>query len=141
MTTLSVSLFYQDWYQYSELEAAAYISLHKFAWSIANGWLVVACASGNGGQLEDIIVKFCTPIKIFQKLIYFLTIKAPIKMKNLLKVMIYVKILFPVNWLRTLNINKMLANCHILVINGMKSFYGVVEKMLVRNCMDCEWCL
>ncbi|CAG9562960.1 unnamed protein product [Danaus chrysippus] len=63
VTTLSVSLFYQDWYQYSEFEAAAYISLHKFAWSIANGWLVVACASGNGGILGKLLNwKFLVPI-------------------------------------------------------------------------------
>lgn len=51
ITTFSVTIFYQEWYQYSELEAAAYISLHKLAWGIVNGWLIIACATGNGGKL------------------------------------------------------------------------------------------
>ncbi|XP_047546002.1 nose resistant to fluoxetine protein 6-like [Vanessa atalanta] len=63
VTTFSVSLFYQDWYEYSTIEAAAYISLHKFAWSIANGWLIVACATGNGGILGKLLTwKFLVPI-------------------------------------------------------------------------------
>ncbi|XP_045764133.1 nose resistant to fluoxetine protein 6 [Maniola jurtina] len=63
VTTFSVSLFYQDWYHYSAIEAAAYISLHKFAWSIANGWLIVACATGNGGVLGKLLTwKFLVPI-------------------------------------------------------------------------------
>ncbi|GBP48266.1 Nose resistant to fluoxetine protein 6 [Eumeta japonica] len=51
ITTFSVSVFYQPWYHYSASEAAAYISLHKLAWGIANGWLIIACATGNGGIL------------------------------------------------------------------------------------------
>ncbi|XP_038213204.1 nose resistant to fluoxetine protein 6-like [Zerene cesonia] len=63
VTTFSVSLFYQDWYQYSTIEAAAYISLHKFAWSIANGWLIIACATGNGGLLGKFLSwRFLVPI-------------------------------------------------------------------------------
>ncbi|XP_072941753.1 nose resistant to fluoxetine protein 6-like [Epargyreus clarus] len=63
VTTFSVSLFYQDWYQYSVIEAAAYISLHKFAWSIANGWLIIACATGNGGVLGKLLTwKFLVPL-------------------------------------------------------------------------------
>ncbi|CAG4940148.1 unnamed protein product [Colias eurytheme] len=63
VTTFSVSLFYQDWYQYSTIEAAAYISLHKFAWSIANGWLIIACATGNGGILGKFLAwRFLVPI-------------------------------------------------------------------------------
>ncbi|XP_022126987.2 nose resistant to fluoxetine protein 6 [Pieris rapae] len=63
VTTFSVSLFYQDWYEYSTIEAAAYISLHKFAWSIANGWLIIACATGNGGVLGKLLAwRFLVPI-------------------------------------------------------------------------------
>ncbi|XP_039746468.1 nose resistant to fluoxetine protein 6-like [Pararge aegeria] len=63
VTTFSVSLFYQEWYHYSAIEAAAYISLHKFAWSIANGWLIIACATGNGGILGKLLNwKFLVPI-------------------------------------------------------------------------------
>lgn len=49
VAVFSVSVFYQEWYEYSKIEAAAYVSLHKLAWSIANGWLIIACATGNGG--------------------------------------------------------------------------------------------
>lgn len=49
VTTFSVTVFYQEWYRYNVVEAAAYISLHKLAWGIANGWLIIACATGNGG--------------------------------------------------------------------------------------------
>lgn len=52
VTTFSISLFYQEWYQYNTIEAAAYISLHKLTWGIANGWLIIACATGNGGTCE-----------------------------------------------------------------------------------------
>ncbi|XP_050681527.1 nose resistant to fluoxetine protein 6-like isoform X2 [Leptidea sinapis] len=63
VTTFSVSLFYQDWYQYSAWEASAYISLHKFAWSIATGWLIIACATGNGGILGKLLSwRFLVPI-------------------------------------------------------------------------------
>ncbi|XP_052751582.1 nose resistant to fluoxetine protein 6-like [Galleria mellonella] len=54
VTTFSVSLFYQEWYQYNAIEAAAYISLHKLAWSIANGWMIIACVTGNGGILAKL---------------------------------------------------------------------------------------
>ncbi|KAM3968322.1 nose resistant to fluoxetine protein 6 [Aphomia sociella] len=54
VTTFSVSVFYQEWYQYNAIEAAAYISLHKLAWAIANGWMVIACATGNGGILAKL---------------------------------------------------------------------------------------
>ncbi|XP_049865219.1 nose resistant to fluoxetine protein 6-like [Pectinophora gossypiella] len=63
VTTFSVSLFYQEWYQYSSIEAAAYISLHKLAWGIANGWLIIACATGNGGIFHMLLTwKFLVPI-------------------------------------------------------------------------------
>ncbi|CAK1551594.1 unnamed protein product [Leptosia nina] len=63
VTSFSISLFYQDWYQYSTIEAAAFISLHKFAWSIANGWLIIACATGNGGPLGKFLAwRFLVPI-------------------------------------------------------------------------------
>ncbi|XP_037297420.1 nose resistant to fluoxetine protein 6-like [Manduca sexta] len=63
VTTFSVSIFYQEWYQYSSLEAAAYISLHKVAWGIANGWLIIACATGNGGILGKLLSwKFLAPM-------------------------------------------------------------------------------
>lgn len=55
VTTFSVTVFYQDWYQYSNIEAASYMSLHKVAWGIANGWLVIACATGSGGKKLFII--------------------------------------------------------------------------------------
>ncbi|CAH2063670.1 unnamed protein product, partial [Iphiclides podalirius] len=55
VAVFSVSLFYQEWYEYSRIEAAAYVSLHKLAWSIANGWLLIACATGNGGILNILL--------------------------------------------------------------------------------------
>ncbi|XP_075972641.1 nose resistant to fluoxetine protein 6-like [Anticarsia gemmatalis] len=62
VTTFSVTIFYQEWYQYSPLEAAAYISLHKLAWGIVNGWLIIACATGNGGILGKLLMwKFLAP--------------------------------------------------------------------------------
>ncbi|CAB3229224.1 unnamed protein product [Arctia plantaginis] len=62
VTTFSVTIFYQEWYQYSELEAAVYISLHKLAWGIVNGWLIIACATGNGGILGRLLTwKFLAP--------------------------------------------------------------------------------
>ncbi|XP_061706201.1 nose resistant to fluoxetine protein 6-like [Cydia pomonella] len=63
VTTFTVSVFYQDWYEYNNIEAAAYISLHKVAWGIANGWLVTACATGNGGYLGKLLSwKFLVPL-------------------------------------------------------------------------------
>ncbi|CAH0629079.1 unnamed protein product [Chrysodeixis includens] len=62
VTIFTVSLFYQEWYEYNVIEAAAYISLHKLAWGIANGWLIVACATGNGGILGKLLTwKFLAP--------------------------------------------------------------------------------
>ncbi|KAG7305317.1 hypothetical protein JYU34_009377 [Plutella xylostella] len=63
VTTFSVSVFYQPWYQPSTVEAAAYISLHKLAWGIANGWLIIACATGNGGIFGKLLTyKFWVPL-------------------------------------------------------------------------------
>ncbi|XP_028028597.1 nose resistant to fluoxetine protein 6-like [Bombyx mandarina] len=63
VTTFSVTLFYQEWYEYSNIEAAAYISLHKLAWGIANGWLIIACSTGNGGILGRLLSwKFLGPV-------------------------------------------------------------------------------
>ncbi|XP_073967401.1 nose resistant to fluoxetine protein 6-like [Choristoneura fumiferana] len=63
VTTFSVTIFYQDWYQYSNIEAASYISLHKVAWGIANGWLIIACATGSGGVLGKLLSwKFLVPL-------------------------------------------------------------------------------
>nr|XP_013190090.1 unnamed protein product [Amyelois transitella] len=63
VTIFSISVFYQDWYEYNVVEAAAYISLHKLAWGIANGWLIVACATGCGGWLATLLKwKFLVPI-------------------------------------------------------------------------------
>ncbi|KAJ8724818.1 hypothetical protein PYW07_015776 [Mythimna separata] len=62
VTTFSVTVFYQEWYQYSALDAAAYISLHKLAWGIANGWLIIACATGNAGFFGKLLTwKFLAP--------------------------------------------------------------------------------
>nr|XP_021182728.2 nose resistant to fluoxetine protein 6 [Helicoverpa armigera] len=62
VTTFSVTIFYQEWYQYSAIEAAAYISLHKLAWGICNGWLIIACATGNGGIIGKLLTwKFLAP--------------------------------------------------------------------------------
>ncbi|KAI5643617.1 acyltransferase family domain-containing protein [Phthorimaea operculella] len=63
VTTFSISLFYQEWYKYSVIEASAYISLHKLAWGIANGWLIIACATGNGGIFTKLLMwKFLVPL-------------------------------------------------------------------------------
>ncbi|XP_053600047.1 nose resistant to fluoxetine protein 6 [Plodia interpunctella] len=63
VTVFSVSVFYQEWYEYNVIEAAAYISLHKLAWGIANGWLIVACATGCGGWMCTLLKwKFLVPI-------------------------------------------------------------------------------
>ncbi|CAG5010480.1 unnamed protein product [Parnassius apollo] len=63
VAVFSVSVFYQDWYKYSVIEAAAYVSLHKLAWSIANGWLIIACATGSGGILNMLLtMKMLVPI-------------------------------------------------------------------------------
>ncbi|XP_022828881.1 nose resistant to fluoxetine protein 6-like [Spodoptera litura] len=62
VSTFTVTIFYQEWYQYNALEAAAYISLHKLAWGISNGWLIIACATGNGGFLGKLLTwKFLAP--------------------------------------------------------------------------------
>ena len=74
VTTFSVSLFYQEWYQYSSIEAAAYISLHKFAWSIANGWLVIACATGNGGKKLIHLYLYCKKNKNIFSFYFFLEV-------------------------------------------------------------------
>ncbi|XP_026326744.1 nose resistant to fluoxetine protein 6-like [Hyposmocoma kahamanoa] len=63
VTTFSISLFYQEWYQYNTIEAAAYISLHKLTWGIANGWLIIACVTGNGGLFTKLLTwKFLVPL-------------------------------------------------------------------------------
>ncbi|KAH9636680.1 hypothetical protein HF086_003228 [Spodoptera exigua] len=62
VSTFTVTIFYQEWYQYNAIEAAAYISLHKLAWGISNGWLIIACATGNGGILGKLLTwKFLAP--------------------------------------------------------------------------------
>ncbi|XP_068628049.1 nose resistant to fluoxetine protein 6-like [Battus philenor] len=63
VAVFSVSLFYQDWYRYNKIEAAAYVSLQKLAWSIANSWLIIACATGNGGIFNKLLTwKVFVPI-------------------------------------------------------------------------------
>ncbi|XP_013161803.1 PREDICTED: nose resistant to fluoxetine protein 6-like [Papilio xuthus] len=63
VAVFSVSVFYQEWYKYNKIEAAAYVSLHKLAWSIANGWLIIACCTGNGGILNKLLTwKVFVPI-------------------------------------------------------------------------------
>ncbi|XP_041973165.1 nose resistant to fluoxetine protein 6-like [Aricia agestis] len=63
ITTFSISVFYQDWYKYNAIEAAAYVSLHGFSWSITNAWLIIACATGNGGILGRLLTyKIFVPI-------------------------------------------------------------------------------
>ncbi|XP_028175889.1 nose resistant to fluoxetine protein 6-like [Ostrinia furnacalis] len=55
VTMFLVSIFYQDWYAYNNIESAAYASLSKLSWGIANGWLIIACATGNGGILNKLL--------------------------------------------------------------------------------------
>ncbi|RVE43113.1 hypothetical protein evm_012229 [Chilo suppressalis] len=68
MTIFTVSIFYQDWYTYNNIESAAYSSLPRIAWGISNGWLIIACATGNGGFLVKLFTwKFLIP---FSRLTY-----------------------------------------------------------------------
>ncbi|KAL4704134.1 hypothetical protein ACJJTC_003419 [Scirpophaga incertulas] len=68
VSVFSVTIFYQDWYTYDRIESAAYTSLHRLAWGISNGWLIIACATGNGGVMSKLLTwKFLVP---FSRLTY-----------------------------------------------------------------------
>ncbi|CAG9791792.1 unnamed protein product [Diatraea saccharalis] len=68
MTIFTVSIFYQDWYIYNRIESAAYTSLPRLAWGLSNGWLIIACATGNGGIMTKLFTwKFLVP---FSRLTY-----------------------------------------------------------------------
>ncbi|KAL0839333.1 hypothetical protein ABMA28_016072 [Loxostege sticticalis] len=68
VTMFIVTIFYQDWYTYNNIEAAAYASLSRLSWGIANGWLIIACVTGNGGILNKLLTwKVFTP---FARLTY-----------------------------------------------------------------------
>ncbi len=40
---------------------ALYICMHRFAWSIGCAWVVLACATGNGGINTAITAYFISP--------------------------------------------------------------------------------
>ncbi|XP_055540332.1 nose resistant to fluoxetine protein 6-like [Wyeomyia smithii] len=47
-----VSIFYNSTGTKDYLYNALYAALHRFGWSLSNGWLVVACVTGNAGPLK-----------------------------------------------------------------------------------------
>lgn len=51
----SITLFYLPHYEYNELESALYASLHKVAWSLCVGCIVVTCATSNLGWLKSFL--------------------------------------------------------------------------------------
>lgn len=65
---LYVVVYYQEDYKYSVLEAALYAGLHRFGWSLANGWLVLACVMGYGGILKKFLS--CRALVPFSRLTY-----------------------------------------------------------------------
>lgn len=57
----SVKIFYNEDYEYNNVKAAFYSVLHRVVWCLGIGWVIVACATGNGGmyavsQRTDIIL-------------------------------------------------------------------------------------
>ncbi|XP_073830449.1 nose resistant to fluoxetine protein 6-like [Musca autumnalis] len=49
----SLSRFYSD--SYTQLESTIYAGLHKLAWNLASGWLVLAVTTGHGGWLQRML--------------------------------------------------------------------------------------
>jgi hypothetical protein len=45
--------------QLTSIKAAAYSSLSHTAWAIGLGWLVIACATGNGGFVNKFLSSTC----------------------------------------------------------------------------------
>lgn len=63
-----VTVYYHDGYHYTVLEAGLYAALHRFGWSFANGWLVLACVMGYGGPLKKFLS--CRALIPFSRLTY-----------------------------------------------------------------------
>ncbi|KAF5302491.1 hypothetical protein FQR65_LT08581 [Abscondita terminalis] len=51
----SITIFYLPNYTYDELESALYASLHKIAWSLCVGCIIVLCATNNLGTLKSFL--------------------------------------------------------------------------------------
>ncbi|XP_053600229.1 nose resistant to fluoxetine protein 6-like [Plodia interpunctella] len=63
VTTLPLTVFYQDWHEYNAVEAAAFMSLHKLTWGIVNGWLMLMFTMGDGGWTRCVLTwKYFVPI-------------------------------------------------------------------------------
>ena len=43
----SVVIFYDPHHQYNAFEAAVYASLHRVAWCISIGWIMIVCVTKN----------------------------------------------------------------------------------------------
>nr|CAD7201995.1 unnamed protein product [Timema douglasi] len=57
LTTLAAVIFgpyemIQFDHQYDVIESSIYGGVHRFAWAIAVGWIVLACSSGHGGLIN-----------------------------------------------------------------------------------------
>lgn len=51
----SVRIFYKEDYEYNNLDAAFYSVLHRVVWCLGIGWVIVACATGNGGPVQSFL--------------------------------------------------------------------------------------
>ncbi|XP_050091632.1 nose resistant to fluoxetine protein 6-like [Anopheles aquasalis] len=52
---LSVTAFYNELGTENYLYNALYAALHRFGWSLSNGWLVLACVTGHGRTLKRLL--------------------------------------------------------------------------------------
>lgn len=53
MSMFSLTFFFN--YEYTILESSLYAGFHRLGWSIFNGWLIIACTTGNGGLIKSIL--------------------------------------------------------------------------------------
>ncbi|KAF2899933.1 hypothetical protein ILUMI_06250 [Ignelater luminosus] len=51
----SITVFYLPEHEFSTLESAAYSSLHKIAWSVSIGWVIIACLTDNSGPVKKFL--------------------------------------------------------------------------------------
>ncbi|XP_026467407.1 O-acyltransferase like protein-like [Ctenocephalides felis] len=51
----SVTAFYQPDSVADPMTSALYAGLHRFAWCVGTGWLIIACATGHGGFLNKLL--------------------------------------------------------------------------------------
>lgn len=52
---MSIILFFNKNMTFTVLENSLYAGLHRFGWSFATGWLIIACVTGYANPLKNFL--------------------------------------------------------------------------------------